>query len=65
MTEILSAEQPCIFCGAALLIVTWHRDEDTGEERIERSPINHDDVTCREMLVLFREEWPYVARKQS
>ncbi len=58
MTEILSAEQPCILCGSLLEIVTLHRNDDTNEERIERVPVGHSDSECRAMVRLYREIWP-------
>lgn len=57
-TEILSAEQPCVLCGQPIEIVTWMRDRETNEERIDRTRLDHNDVTCREMLALYRETWP-------
>jgi hypothetical protein len=39
--------------------VTWLRDEVTGEERTERTRLDHSDVTCREMLALYREAFPW------
>lgn len=56
--EILSTEQPCVLCGMALEAVTLHRDTDTGEERVERSPLPHDEADCRRMIGLYREIWP-------
>lgn len=58
MTEILSAEQPCILCGLALEVVTLHRDDDTGEERIDRVALPHDSAACLRMLELYKEIWP-------
>jgi hypothetical protein len=58
MHEILSAEQPCVFCGGLLEVVSWHRDTVTGEERIERTRLDHSDVTCAATLRLFSEEFP-------
>jgi hypothetical protein len=58
MMEILSAEQPCILCGGLLEVATWFRDADTGEERIERTRLDHNDVTCAATLRLFREAFP-------
>jgi hypothetical protein len=50
--EILSVEQPCVLCEQALEV--WHitRDEETGEERIEREPAHH---VCPQMQALLRE----------
>jgi hypothetical protein len=58
MLEILSAEQPCVFCAQPLEVVTWLRDELTGEERIERTRLDHSDVTCRATVSLYREAFP-------
>jgi hypothetical protein len=58
MIEILSVEQPCILCAQALEVVTVSRDVDTGEERIERTRLDHSAVTCAATLALYREEWP-------
>lgn len=57
--EILSAEQPCVLCGQLLEVVTIHRDRETGEERTERTRLDHNDVTCRETLALYREVFPW------
>lgn len=56
MREILSAEQPCILCGQALLIVTVYGEG--AEERVRREPVPHDDVACLAFLQLRDEEWP-------
>lgn len=58
MPEILSTEQPCIFCGMALEVVTIYRDDLTSEERIERTRLPHSDDECLRMLRLYRETWP-------
>lgn len=58
VTEILSAEQPCILCGMALEIVVIHRDPLTGEERIERTRLEHNEGDCLRMLALYSETWP-------
>lgn len=58
MREIMSAEQPCIVCGQSLDIVTLYRDDLTGEERIERERVAHDDAACLSFLRLAREYWP-------
>lgn len=58
MLEILTAEQPCVLCGMLLEVVTLFRDEDTGEERTERTRLDHNDELCRRTLALFREEYP-------
>lgn len=57
-SEILSTEQPCILCGMALLIVTIHRDSDTGAEETRRTLLPHDEDACRAMLALYPEIWP-------
>jgi hypothetical protein len=59
MLEILRAEQPCVLCGQPLEVVTISRDSDTGEERTERTRLDHNDVTCREVLALYREAFPW------
>lgn len=59
MLEILSAEQPCVLCGQPLEVVTISRDPDTNEERTERTRLDHNDVTCREVLALYREAFPW------
>jgi hypothetical protein len=59
MLEILSAEQPCILCAQPLEVVTISRDFDTGEERTERTRLDHDEHTCRATLALYREAFPW------
>lgn len=59
MFEILSAEQPCILCAQPIFVLTIHRDQDTGEERTERTLLDHDDHSCRAMLALYREAFPW------
>jgi hypothetical protein len=59
MHEILSAEQPCILCAQPLEVVTIHRDSETGEERTERTRLDHDEFTCRATLSLYREAFPW------
>jgi hypothetical protein len=59
MLEILSAEQPCILCAQPTEVVTWTRDPDTGEERIERTRLDHNDVACAQTLALYREAFPW------
>jgi hypothetical protein len=61
MIEILSAEQPCILCAQPLEVVTIHRDFDTGEERTERTRLDHDEHTCRATLALYREAFPWTS----
>lgn len=56
MIEILSAEQPCILCGQALLIVTVY--SEGAEEKVRREPVPHDDAACLAFLQLRDEEWP-------
>lgn len=58
MFEILRTEQPCILCAQPIEVVTWIRDELSGEERIDRERLDHSERTCRETLALFREQWP-------
>lgn len=58
MVQILSAEQPCVFCGMTLHIVTLHKDALTGAERIEREELAHDDAECARMVTLYAEIWP-------
>lgn len=62
MREILSTEQPCILCGMALEVVVLLRDDDTDEERIERSRLLHDETECRRMIALYPEVWPQAVR---
>jgi hypothetical protein len=59
MFEILSAEQPCVLCGQLLEVVTISRDMDTGEERTERTRLDHNDASCRATLALYREAFPW------
>lgn len=59
MLEILSLEQPCILCAQPIEVVTLHRDQDTGEERTERTRLDHDDETCAATLRLYREAFPW------
>jgi hypothetical protein len=61
MHEILSAEQPCILCAQPLEVVTIHGDPDTGEERTERTRLDHNDETCRATLALYREAFPWTS----
>lgn len=60
MHEILSAEQPCILCGQALLIVTVY--SEGAEEKVRREPVPHDDEACLSFLALRDEEWPASTR---
>lgn len=60
--EILSAEQPCILCGQTLLIVTVHQDPDSGEEKTERTLLEHSEAECRSMIALYPEIWPMAAQ---
>ncbi len=59
MLEILSAEQPCILCAQPLEVVSLFRDSDTGEERIERTRLDHSDVSCASILRLYGEAFPW------
>jgi len=65
MHEILSVEQPCILCGGLLEVVSLHRDLDTGEERTERTRLDHNDHTCRATLALYREAFPWTDPSRS
>lgn len=56
--EILSTEQPCILCAQPMEVVTVTRDTITGEERIERTRLDHNDVACAATLALYKEVWP-------
>lgn len=56
MREILSAEQPCILCGQALLIVTVYIEG--AEEKVRREDVPHDNDACLSFLRLQNEEWP-------
>lgn len=56
MLEILSAEQPCILCGQALLIVTVY--SEGAEEKVRREDVPHDDAACLSFLRLQDETWP-------
>lgn len=58
MFEILSAEQPCVLCAQPIEVVTWMRDPDTDEERIERTRLDHDEASCAATLRLYRETFP-------
>lgn len=59
MHEILSVEQPCILCAQPTEVVTISRDTDTGEERIERTRLDHNDQICRDTLALYEEAFPW------
>jgi hypothetical protein len=59
MIEILSLEQPCILCAQPIEVVTLHRDQDTNEERRERTQLDHDDATCAATLALYKEAFPW------
>lgn len=61
MPEILSAEQPCILCGTLLEVVTIHRDDLSGEERIDRTRLQHPESECLRLNALYRETWPVSA----
>lgn len=60
MHEILSIEQPCILCAQPLEVVTLTRDDLSGEERTERTRLDHNDESCRATLSLYREAFPWV-----
>ncbi len=61
MLEILSAEQPCVLCAQPLEVVTWHRDTETDEVRIERTRLDHSDRACAATLALYREAFPWTS----
>lgn len=61
MLEILSTEQPCILCAQPIEVLTITRDPATSEERTERTRLDHNDVTCRETLALYREAFPWAS----
>ncbi len=58
MHEILTTEQPCILCAQPLEVVTVHSDCDTGEQRVERTRLDHNEETCLRVLRTYSEEWP-------
>jgi hypothetical protein len=58
MHEILSVEQPCILCAQPIEIVTLSKDSETGEERIERTRLDHSERSCAATLALYREAFP-------
>ncbi len=59
MLEILTSEQPCVLCAQPLEVVTISRDTDTGEERIERTRLDHSTENCAGILALYREGFPW------
>jgi hypothetical protein len=59
MIEILLIEQPCILCAQPLEVVTIQRDPDTGEERTERTRLDHNQRACAETMSLYREAFPW------
>jgi hypothetical protein len=59
MHEIMSVEQPCILCNQPLEVVTIIRDLDTGEQRTDRTRLDHSDDDCRATLALYREAFPW------
>jgi hypothetical protein len=61
MLEILSAEQPCVLCAQPLEVVTISRDLDTGEQRTDRTRLDHNEETCRGILALYREAFPWTS----
>ncbi len=61
MHEILSIEQPCVLCAQMLEVVTISRDSDTGEERIERTRLDHNEKACAATLELYREAFPWTS----
>jgi hypothetical protein len=40
-------------------VVTVSRDADTGEERIERTRLDHSEQSCAAILALYREAFPW------
>jgi hypothetical protein len=58
MHEILSVEQPCILCAQPIEVVTILKDYATGDERIERTRLDHSDAACAVTLALYREAFP-------
>jgi hypothetical protein len=65
MREILSVEQPCVLCGQALEVVTISRDDETGEEQIERTALLHTMGNCSEMRALMAERFPRMTRNNA
>ncbi len=65
MREILSVEQPCVLCGQALEVVTISRDDESGQERIERQPLDHTITNCAEMRKLMAERFPTMSRRNA
>ena len=59
MHEILSVEQPCILCAMPLEVVTISKCSITGDERLDRTRLDHNDETCRATLALYREAFPW------
>ncbi len=59
MLEILSVEQPCILCAQPLEVVTILKDHDTGQERIERTMLDHTAASCAAIFALYRETFPW------
>lgn len=59
MHEILSVEQPCVLCAQPLEVVTVSLDRETGEERIERTTLDHSMRSCAATLRLYREAFPW------
>jgi hypothetical protein len=62
MLEIMTLEQPCIVCEMPLEVVTLFRDDVTGEGRIDRTRLDHDEHTCAARLALYRETFPYTGK---
>lgn len=52
MREVLAVVQPCVLCEEPLEAWTVYRDEETGQERIDKEPIPHE---CEAMRRLLRE----------
>lgn len=60
MHEILSTEQPCVLCAQPIEVVTWSHDPLTGDERIDRTRLDHSSESCAATLALYRETFPHV-----
>lgn len=50
MREILTVAQPCVLCEATMEVWVLHRDDETGAEEIERTPVDHDCPPMRALL---------------
>jgi hypothetical protein len=61
MLEILSVEQPCILCAQPLEVVTISKCSITGDERIDRTRLDHNESACSATLELYREAFPWTS----